>query len=310
MGRRHLLGLSRAGFDVSAWDPSDAAATAASAALEQAGLGPLQRLSAFPSARHFAIATFAEPAPERVANLSRFLAENQAERLLLEKPLTCRPEELSTIESLIGSGVGATTFVDLPYRFSALNRRLKPLADASRHLLFSLVGGAVGLGCNGVHYLDMVDYIAGGLDDAQVRYAALSPTLVASTRGDAYRDYGGSFVLEAGRTTAFVSLSAESSAAGLSTIRGDNFSAWLDENDQSFRIHARRPDSSKPPHLYGRDYELVDAGRLESTPLERVSEAWARGQRELPGLNVALRLHRLLFRLLEAGGARPPYSFT
>lgn len=98
--------------------------------------------------------------------------------------------------------------------------------------------------------------------------------------------------------------------SGLCSVRGPRFSAWLDENDGSFRIHRRRPDSTLPTSAYGRDYELVDSGKAPSEPGEAVSERWGRGEAALPTLDVGLRVHRLLFRVLEAAGARPPFNFT
>jgi hypothetical protein len=173
----------------------------------------------------------------------------------------------------------------------------------------SFVGGAVGLGCNGIHYLDMFDAIAGeGEDD--IVWARLSPSPVPSSRGAELRDFGGDFTVRRGRATLFISLPAESSAATLSAVRGDHFAAWLDENDQSYRVYRRDPRSRKPSHLYGQDYRLEAQGTFPAVRFEETTRAWAQGELDFPSLDVGLRLQRLVFRLLEAGGAAPPYSFS
>ena len=93
MGRRHVKGLVRAGFDVVAVDPNPAVMDVARRELHEAGLdsGKLSIVDR-PTGR-FGVAVFAETTPDRLANFVRFLDSSFADRILLEKPLSADPAE-------------------------------------------------------------------------------------------------------------------------------------------------------------------------------------------------------------------------
>src|SRR4051812_1762160 len=93
MGRRHLKGLVRAGFDVIASDPNPEAFDAARTELAAVGM-PTHRLrSADAPQGRFDVAVFSETAPSRFANFRCFLSTAGANRILLEKPLSGDPVE-------------------------------------------------------------------------------------------------------------------------------------------------------------------------------------------------------------------------
>jgi len=176
-------------------------------------------------------------------------------------------------------------------------------------LAMTLNGGAIGLGCNGIHYLDTFLYLAGDEKPA-VRWATLSSEFVRSGRGNQFEDFGGDFVLEGSRGRLLASLAADSSAGVVMTVRGEHFMAQVDYGDMQWKFARRKPESTLPFYRYGADYEIVEQGRLEIPAMDAVTEAWALGRIDLPVLEQALVTHRLLDEILRVGGAHPPYRFT
>jgi hypothetical protein len=175
--------------------------------------------------------------------------------------------------------------------------------------MVSCVGGAVGLGCNGIHYVDMFDVLAGPGED-EIVHARLSPSRIASNRGEQLVDFGGDFVVARARATLWLSLSAESSAPAVTTVRGDHFVAWLEESEQQYRVYRRDPGSQRPNAQYGQDYALHASGPAPAVRFEEATAAWARGESALPSLAIGLRTQRLVFRMLQAAGAPAPYRFS
>jgi predicted dehydrogenase len=312
MGRRHLAGLLDAGFDVVAREPSLEAREQASRLAQQRAERLLSFVDVWPAGGSFDAAIFAETAPTRCDDVEAFLQSGaRARRLLLEKPITCEPARLEGLAGLLARhGVGEDTVaVNLAHRLSPFYGVLRTLAQDSGRLLVSCVGGAVGIGCNGVHYVDLFDFLAPSGEDV-IASASLSPTLLPSSRGPQFRDFGGEFLVRRGSASLFLSLSAESSAAAVSTIRGDHFIATLDEPSASYAIHKRSPASQEPTHRYGRDYALQVQATVDAVRYEELTAAWASGRLELPSLEVGRRVQRLVFRMLAAAGAPEPYCFT
>lgn len=310
MGRRHLKGLIRSGFAVYAADPNPEVFAVARNELTQASLPADRLFAAEDMPRQIDIAIFAETTTARLENFRRMLATTQAGRILLEKPISADPSEFEAFLALAREyGVQDKTEVNLIRRIWPHVQQLAALCAAEQEFVMTLNGGAIGLGCMGIHYLDTFLCFAGD-EMPQVRWARLSRETVKSGRGAQFEDFGGDFVLEGRRGRLLASLSAESSANVVVNVRGKHFMAQIDYNDFQWKLARRKPDSTMPFYRYGADYEVIEQGRLDIPVMDAVSEAWALGQLSLPTLEKALLTHRLLDDLLQAGGARPPYRFT
>lgn len=310
MGRRHLKGLVRAGFSVYASDLNPAAFDLARAELAEAGL-PVERLmsgDALPSTVNVAI--FSETTTNRLDNFRRFLATSKADRLLLEKPLSADPNELLSFLDLAREhDVADRTEVNFIRRTWAHVQKLADMCASEKEFSVTLNGGAIGLGCMGIHYLDTFLCLSGD-EMPTVRWVHLSPEAVKSGRGNQFEDFGGEFVLEGRRGRLLASLAAGSSANVVMSVRGEHFMAQVDYGEMQWKVSRRKVASAMPLYRYGADYETIEQGSLEIPAMDSVTEAWALGRIQLPTLECALRPHHLLDNLLQAGGARPPYRFT
>jgi len=310
MGRRHLKGLARAGFNVIAHDPDPEALAAARSDLAQSGL-PESCLcfdQALPESVDVAI--FSETTTARFGNFRNFLSRTRVSRVLLEKPITANPDEHEMFLDLARTyGIAEQIQVNFIRRTWPHVQYLADMCSQERRFAMTLNGGAIGLGCMGIHYLDTFLCLSGEEMPA-VRWATLSAETVKSGRGPQFEDFGGDFVLEGPRGRLLASLSAGSSANVVMTVRGEHFMAQVDYNEMQWKISRRKADSTMPFYRYGADYEIVEQGRLEIPAMDAVTEGWALGRIDLPVLEQALVTHRLLDEILRAGGAHPPYRFT
>lgn len=312
MGRRHLKGLVRAGVHVVAFDPDPASHAKGAADLSAAGLSPegVTYVTEMP-ADTFDAAIFSETAEWRHKNLSSFLRRNAATRYLLEKPLSANPVEVEEFPVMLAqAGVPAEAIsVNFPRRLWSVTSRLQELASDSSDVQVTINGGAFGLGCNGIHYLDAFLHLA-RKSEAEVLFCQLDDSSVASGRGSQFLDYGGRFLLRSGKATLFCSASASSSAPVMVTVRGDHFTVLVDETDLTWKILRRSPDSKLPNYRYGADYAVIEHGPFHIDNLDVVTERWIRREAALPSLEEAMPAHRLLHQILEAGGTKQPFYYT
>ena len=311
MGRRHVKGLVRAGFSVTAYDINDGLEETVKKELLAADL-PADQVSFVRAIPHgnFDVAVFAETTVNRLQNFKQFLGHGKAARILLEKPMSADPDEVRAFQAVAQEhDVAGITQVNFVRRHWPHLHRLAERCAREDKFAVTLNGGAVGLGCMGIHYLDTFLALSGE-EVPDVTWSELSKTLVASGRGARFTDFGGDFVLTGCRSRLMASLEAGSSANVLMTVRGAHFLAQVDYTDMRWKISSRKPNSTLPNYRYGADYVVEEEGLVSVPAMDVVTHDWALGLIEMPGLAQALTTHDLLDRILQAGGARPPYQYT
>lgn len=310
MGRRHLLGLARAGCVVSATDPKPEAFDLARKELATAGFPPdLVQPIVLPEGK-YDVAVFSETANVRFHDFRQFLNLAKADKILLEKPLSSDPAECAAYLRVAREyGIESTCRVNFIRRTWAHIQKLRELCSLSKSITVTINGGAVGLGCMGIHYLDTFLYLSGN-DMPVVRWVALSSEMVASGRGAEFEDFGGTFVLEGVRSRLLASLESGSSTNVVMVVRGDHFIAQIDYATKQWKLSQRMANSALPNYRYGGDYCVIDEGTLALPAMDAVTEGWVQGQIDLPELEASLMPHYLLDEILRAGGAHPPYRFT
>jgi predicted dehydrogenase len=311
MGRRHLIGLVASGHVVDAFDPSEAACSGALADLEQRDLDhDLVRFVAAPCGK-YAAAVFSEHADFRFGNVDSFLASAGAERFLLEKPLSSDPTEVERFAELFGArGIDTRrVFGNFTRRTWPSSARLQSLVDAAPFITMTVHGGAFGLGNNGIHHLDYFLFLT-RCNHADVRYARLFETMIASGRGGRFRDFGGQFIVENERGLMSSLCMPDSSVAPVMVVAGPHFSATIDERTLDWTLAVRKIGSTAPVYRCGFEYEVLACGPMDFIAMETATGLWAEGAIELPNLNEALAAHRLLHAILDVGDAPRPYRYT
>lgn len=310
MGRRHAIALAKLGFDVVSVEPDIRCLNEFKSNLKQANIdAKVVHIVAGPSG-HFDVAIFSETTTSRLLNFREFNLHATAERILLEKPISADPREYHQFLK-ISSQVGADdrTYVNFVRRAWKHINLLAEMCSKESEFHITLNGGAVGLGCNGIHFLDTFLYLC-GQKSADIEYVSLSDLSIASGRGKEFEDIGGDFVVKSGRGRMYASLSSRSSAGVYMTIKGQHFIAFVDYSNWTWKVSRRTNSSKLPFYRYGAEYEVVRDESLQIPSMEDVTASWVNRSIKLPTLAESLHVHHFLDRLLQAGGLRPPYKFT
>ncbi|MBL6932021.1 MAG: hypothetical protein ISR45_03665 [Rhodospirillales bacterium] len=180
-------------------------------------------------------------------------------------------------------------------------------------LQMTVNAGAIGLGCGGIHWIDLALYLSNSKSGKLIS-GKLDSVPIASGRGKQFRDYGGNglFEFEDG-STLFLNVSAESSANPVCVITQNHCQLVVDLSNGIF-VHEREEGLVHPNYLYGKGYHSHKASNLSSIGPSEQTRLWlqhAKGDRrsKLPTLDEAVIGHELLFDLLETGGTRK-FLFT
>ena len=174
---------------------------------------------------------------------------------------------------------------------------------------FIISGGALGIGCNGSHLIDLCLWLSGA-ENFEILGAGINDTLVTSGRGKNYADFGGWIDVklldknnaECGNICA--RLSSESTAPHGITILGTHARIDLDEIHKQYTFTLRKPDSQLPLHRYASDYNQPETVNYNLENWDIAVNEWVksiRGQQKilLPFLADSLLVHRLVFDWLN-----------
>lgn len=315
MGRRHLLGAMQAGAEVVAFDPSPESIQKAKDAITAGGLdlAKAQFVTSLPQGEKYDAAIFAETADYRKNNFLKFVETNKAGKILLEKPLSQNVSDLNLFFELSErlEQAGTPVYVNFPRRAWPFYMALKEKLKGEKFVEMTLNGGAVGIGCNGIHYLDMFSYLVQDMPgDMQVVLSKVSDTLVGSGRGERFKDYGGHFLLQKGQSSFYICANPESSTTPILTIKTALTTMWVDENNYTFRQWDKTAGFEKPTYLYGQDYAISQEGNVQYRDLISLTKEWLNGATSLPHLSQSRESHMSLFNLLQTAKVSEPYLFT
>lgn len=310
MGRRHLIGLVKAGFDVDAFDPNIEAQKQAFQELRKNQLEVRKLRITEQIKDKYDVAIFAETAPSRLKNFNKFINISNANKYFLEKPISANPEEAKIFYQLAREkGIDNKIQVNMIRRAWPHIRKINDFCKNEEYFVITVNGGAVGLGCNGIHFLD--NFILFSQEETpQIKWVKLNATKVKSGRGEEFEDYGGDFVLETSRGVLLGSLSSYSSSNISMSIKGKNSLIIIDYQQKKWKIYKKNNDSKLPLHRYGADYSIFVDEDLKIPNTSQITADWANGVISLPDLKLSMNSHLTLFELLKVGGVKPPYKFT
>lgn len=161
IGFRHLQGLAHIAGEISVkgHDPSPAAVAKASAFWD--GLPDSE--GRFETATHFtpaAACILATPADGRLELLDRILAEAAPSVVLLEKVVFNRPSDFDAARRLLNDR-DVRAYVNCPRRLWPVYQHLRAQLRDSGPIAMTVEGRGIGLACNTVHYLDLLQFLTG-----------------------------------------------------------------------------------------------------------------------------------------------------
>lgn len=233
LGSRHLQGLVRLGSlcEIHVVDPSAASLDVArqrAAEVPEAGRHALhfhQRIEMLPdSLDHAVIATAADV---RLAVLESLLWGRTVHNLLLEKVLFQRLADYDAAAALL-QRAGSRAWVNCPRRAYPIYETLRGFFadDPLQHV--DVRGGAWGLGCNSIHFIDLVALLTGGTPHA-LSTQLLDAELIDSKRAG-FKEFTGTLLGRCGDAGFSLTALRGSQAPLLLTLRGGSRSCIVDES--------------------------------------------------------------------------------
>ena len=251
----------------------------------------------------FDAAILSETAEKRAIRFEEVIALG-IPHILIEKPMEQSRKNILKMQALANKAKSDircnNVFRELPI--------FNDFRNSNATVQMTVNSGAIGLGCVGVHWIDLALYLSGS-GSGQLVFGKLDRTPIASGRGDQFQDFGGYGLFEFDdESTLYLSVGAESSASVVCVISQGHQQLVIDYLD-GVSLHQREANTAHPNYLYGQGYVTrqdsnffnIDASAQTCLWLQHVKGA---RKSKLPSLNEAVTGHELLFDLLEIGGKR------
>lgn len=230
--------------------------------------------------------------------------------LMVEKPLG---QSFSQVLSLVDEmeKMPLSVVVNLNMRlyesFKELRSDLALYPQMQGEKVITVNTGTLGIGCNGIHYLDLIYFLLDA-DRAELVAGEIDETTIPSGRGCEFCDFGGWSTIKFYRAEkylgrAIISMSSTSTLFGSWDIVGPHGKIALDEIAGVRVDTLRKVDSSMPISRYAADYLPPVSRTIRSPFLGDLTAEWVRGLNNgmnlLPKISDSLRVHRLMFDWLE-----------
>lgn len=230
--------------------------------------------------------------------------------LMIEKPLGQSYQQVKDLVDYVGKHP-ITTMVNLNMRMYEPVIKLKkdmavwPQMQGDKTI--TLNTGTLGIGCNGIHYLDKIFFLLDA-DDAKILAAEIDERLIPSGRGSNFCDFGGWAVINFYNQGKFVgklmvSMAADSTAFGGWEIIAPYARIVIDEITGVRRTLLRKRDSIMPLNRYAADFEELPTEPYFAPFLGDLTARWIEGIRNgiqlLPELKESLKAHKLMFEWLS-----------
>ena len=189
-----------------------------------------------------------------------------------------------------------------------------PWLSSPEPLVISVTSGAMGLACNGIHWIDFAMHLTGQAE-GRLLFGEIDSEVILSGRGPQFSDCGGRGIFGfPDGSRLFLSSTARSSAPTVLSILGANRHWLIDQHTDRAILHERSREFVSPAYLYGKDYLTRDGSGLEFVDLASETrlfvQALKRGEAPAhPRLRTLSQAYELLFDLLEMGGGKT-FCFT
>lgn len=233
LGSRHLQGLVRLSVpcEIHVVDPSpDSLELARQRASEVSMAAPHslhfhQKIEALPAMLdHAVIATAADV---RLAVMRALLQGRTVQNLLLEKVLFQRLSDYTSAAELLRQS-GSRAWVNCPRRAFPIYETVRTffVNDPLQHV--DVRGGNWGLGCNSIHFIDIIAFLAGE-EIHSISTALLDDGLIDSKRAG-FKEFTGTLLGRCGDASFGLTAQRGSHAPLLLTLRGGSKSCVVDES--------------------------------------------------------------------------------
>ena len=162
LGSRYLQGLvsGKFNFQIDILEPSDASFERGFELAKSSmdlGCSDVSRVSMSSLGPCYSVCIVATSAAPRALLIEEIATNTDIKNWVLEKVLAQNEEQLAVILSAVKSSDGA--WVNTPRRRTSIYRQLKLLLDTAVPITFHANYPAIGLGCNAIHFIDVVAWL-------------------------------------------------------------------------------------------------------------------------------------------------------
>lgn len=283
LGKRHLESVlkSEMPFQVYVVDSNKEAVDAAVALDEKRVIGG-QDVDILPE--KIDVAVIATSSAVRRMVFEQMISKSEVKNIIFEKVLFQRKEDYFAVEKQLQKR-GIKAWVNCARREQNSYIDLKKIVDKSKYFTFQLSGGNWGLGCNGIHMLDLVQFLSGSRD-CRMESMNLLPVVEESKR-KGYKEIYGSVAGNCGKCLSFVITCMKDSTLPMQLeLAGDNFRARIMEGSQKMVLQCA--DNEWTPEDY--EFPMRYQSQLTQKVVESILE---KGQCNLPEYEEAMQLHLL-----------------
>ena len=307
LGRRHLAGLLESELVevVHICDISKASLMASEEVVHLASQGTSRRantevylhssISALPEGLDLVlVATSSDVRPGVVEEISEHA---DVSNYVLEKVLA---QDRSGLGRLVMATMGSNTWVNIPRRMMRWHQGLRSRIHGNGQIVMEVVGGAWGLACNGVHFIDLLGWWSGEVPET-VDTSELEPEWRAAKRDGFMEVYGSVVVSFSGGSRLLLSSGPGTEAITINL--GVAGMSW--QIDEKAGVANRSDGLSHPGKL---DNQTSMTPRLADSILDS-------GECLLPTLGDSIRGHEVLLEGLmehwvQSGGSRSGVPIT
>lgn len=230
--------------------------------------------------------------------------------ILIEKPLGQSYQEVQELVKYF-SKYETKVHVNLNMRMYGFIKELKkdlntlPQFEGKTRINFN--GGSLGIGANGIHYIDLLFYLFDA-NRFEIKFAEIDNTLLPSGRGENFKDFGGSAFINFYKNdmfmgSSFLSLTSESTAFGGWEIIGTHIRIRINEIEGNRVDICRDENSTMPINRYAADYKNPVTKSISTPELSELTTEWISSisnyHSPLPLLNETLIAHKLMFEWLN-----------
>ncbi len=311
MGIRHALGVSdMANIEsIIMIDRHENALIEARKRLTNSKFG-FELLSNFKPTEKYDVAIIATTANARLEQIE-VATQAGCTFFLIEKPLGQSIEEVEKIHHFFKIRPDLIACVNFVSRLSTFFRQLKqdlndlPQLKGTKTLTINT--GSLGIGVNGIHYLDLL-YFLFDANRTEIVAAEIEDSLLPSGRGKEFADFGGWALMKIYNNDkylakAFLSITNESTVFGGLIITAPHGQVRYEPSILERTDALRKIESTAPVYLSGVDYlpeqktyyEAVDPGTFTKEWLSAI----LKGEIILPTVAECLDVHYLLFDWLS-----------
>lgn len=254
------------------------------------------------------IIIMASTAGDRISDLKK-ITELKPKYILLEKPLGQSFKEVNSLIEFVDSNK-LNAVVNLNTRlypsFNKLKSDINTLPQFKGITDVSVTTGTLGIGANGIHYIDLMSYLFEA-DEIEFVAGEISDVIIPSGRGSQFCDFGGWCILNYKKSNTLkarvhFALSSQSTVFGTMNFTFPNARVIIDEFEQKRYNKYRKADSEMPVQRYAADYQTQETETFNSPELKILTQNWIEnileGINVLPTLSHSLLSHRIMFEWL------------